>query len=152
MGHRPDVGLVDAHAERVGGDDDLDLAIHEAPLRLGAGVAGQAGVVGGDLDAQRAGERLGERVGAAPRPGVDDRRAGRRVFQRGGDPAVLVGRRAARHDAERQIRPVKASRDADRVCEVQARGDVGRDLRRRRCGRRNDRGGAQPAAASARRK
>ena len=39
---RPHVGLVDAHPERVGGDDDRRLAGHEAPLRLGPRVARQA--------------------------------------------------------------------------------------------------------------
>ena len=33
VGDRAHVGLVDAHAERVRGHDDLDLAGHEAPLR-----------------------------------------------------------------------------------------------------------------------
>ena len=44
--HGAHVGLVDAHAERVGGDDDVDLAGHEAPLDGGALVARQPRVVG----------------------------------------------------------------------------------------------------------
>ena len=40
-----DVGLVDAHAEGVGGGDDLDPAAHEGLLGLAAVVGQQAGVI-----------------------------------------------------------------------------------------------------------
>ena len=53
VAHRAHVGLVDAHPERVRGDDHLDLARHESPLGLGAVLARQAGVVGERLDPAR---------------------------------------------------------------------------------------------------
>ena len=52
--HRADVGLVDAHAEGVGGDDDLGLAAHEPFLRLVPLLAGQPGVVDDGLAPQLA--------------------------------------------------------------------------------------------------
>ena len=49
VGDRAHVGLVDAHAERVGGHHHLDLAGHEAPLGVGALLAPEARVVGEHL-------------------------------------------------------------------------------------------------------
>ena len=42
-----DVGLVDAHAEGDGGDDDFELSCEEAGLDAVAGGRVEAGVVGG---------------------------------------------------------------------------------------------------------
>ena len=93
------VGLVDPHAEGVGGDDDLDLIGHEGALGAVAGLAVEAGVVGGDADAERAPQRVRQLLGARARPGVDDRRAGRGVGQDGRDapPAVNIVTRAYDH-------------------------------------------------------
>ena len=59
--------------------------------------------------------------------------------------AVLGLRRRARDDAEGEVRAVEAGRDADRVAQPEALGDVVGDLRRGRRGRGDDRLGLQPA-------
>ena len=46
MNDRADVGLVDAHAERIGGDDERHRAGHEGVLRLGSVLRALAAVVG----------------------------------------------------------------------------------------------------------
>jgi hypothetical protein len=142
---RPHVGLVDAHAERVRRDDHVDVAGHEPPLRLGARVARQARVVGEHGLAERAREPLGQLVGARARPGVDDRREGALLRQRRDEPPLLVGLGPRRHHGERQVRPVEAGRDLDRVLQRQPRRDVGGDLGRRRRRRRDDRLRPEPA-------
>ena len=65
--------------------------------------------------------------------------------QRAGDPRALVGRAAARHDGEGQVRAIEPGGHPHRVAQPQARDDVGRDLRRRRRGRGHERLRAQPA-------
>ena len=145
MADRPHVGLVDAHAERVGGDHDRRLAVHEAPLHLGAHVARQPGVVGDDLDAELAPQPVREPVALRARAGVDDRRQRVRLGQRRRDPPVHDLLVRARHDAEREVRPVEARRDVHRLAQPEARHDVPRHL-----GRRGGRGGqdrlrAEPA-------
>ena len=139
------VGLVDAHAERVGGHHDLDLAVHEAPLGVGALLAPEAGVVGQHLGPQRALQRAGQVLGLGARARVDDGRARPVVRERAGDPRALVGRAAARHHGEGQVRAIEAGGDPHRVAQPQARDDVRRDLRRRRGGRGHERLRAQPA-------
>ena len=63
-----DVGLVDAHAEGDGGDDDLELAGLEVALDALADAGLEAGVVGGGA----ASEHGGELLGGLARGGVDD--------------------------------------------------------------------------------
>ena len=71
-----DVGLVDAHAEGDGGDDDFELAGEEVALDALAGGGVEAGVVGGgELRA----EVRGELFGGLARGSVDDGGAVRRV-------------------------------------------------------------------------
>ena len=72
---RPHVGLVDAHAERVGRHDDRRLAGHEAPLRLRAHARarGPRGRPRRARPSSRAQPR-GELVALVARAGVDDRR------------------------------------------------------------------------------
>ena len=139
------VGLVDAHAERVGGDDDRRLAGHEAPLRLGARLAGQAGVVDDRLDAELARQPIGEPLALRARARVDDpgQRAG--LGERGGDPAVDGRLVRAADDRERQVRAVEPRRDAHRVAQAEPGHDVGRHLRRRGRRRGDDRLRAEPA-------
>ena len=141
----PHVGLVDAHPERVGGDDHRDLARHEAPLRLGTDVARQPGVVGDDLDAQLAPEPVRQPVALRARAGVDDR--GQRVRPRTGrrdpPPHDLLVR--ALDDREREVRAVEPRRHVHRLAQPEARHDVGRDLRRRGRRRGQDRLRAEPA-------
>ena len=45
MNDKPHVTLIDAHAERHGGNDDVDLVIDESILMLPANVGVQSGVV-----------------------------------------------------------------------------------------------------------
>jgi len=86
---RAHVCLVHAHPERVRGDHQRHVASHETPLRLGALLASQAGVVDEGLDAQRSPEPGCERLAAGPGAGVDDRRQGLGLGQRRGDLRVL---------------------------------------------------------------
>ena len=142
---RAHVGLVDPHAEGVGGHHHLDVAAHEAPLGLGALLAPQPRVVGDDLGAERALQGPGEVLGLRPRAGVDDRRPRAVLRQGGGQPRALVGRAAAGHHGEREVGPIEAGGDTHRVAQPQARDDVGGDLRRGRSGRGDERLRAQPA-------
>jgi hypothetical protein len=142
---RAHVGLVDAHPERVGGDDDLCLAGHEARLRGRPPVAREAGVVGQRLDPQLAAEvgrqALGLRAGAR----VDDRRPRSGLGERRDEPSALVGGATAGHHREAQVRAVEAGGHPDRVAEAEPRHDVGGHLGRRRRGRRHDRLRPEPA-------
>jgi hypothetical protein len=108
---RPHVGLVDAHAEGVRGDHDLGLAGHEAPLCGGAGLARHARVVGGHRHRQLAGQAARQPVALRARAGVDDRRPGLGRLERGDDASLgrLLG--GARHDREREVRPVEPGGD-----------------------------------------
>ena len=146
VGDGPHVRLVDAHAERVRRDDDVEVAVHEPPLHRRAALAGEARVVGA-------------------RPRCRARRRGRwrrartaRACRRRRSPGAPPGRRAPRRGAPRRrpargtgttanvrFGPVEAGRDADRLAQAQAPLDVGGDLRRRGRGRRDDRLRAEPA-------
>ncbi len=144
MADRPHVGLVDAHAERVRGDDDRRLAGHEALLRLGACVAWQAGVVDDRLDVELGLQAIGQPLRLRAGARVDDPGERPRLGERGRDPAVdgrLVG---APDDGEREVRTVEAGRDTGGVAQPEAGHDVGRDLRRRGRGGGDDRLRAEP--------
>src|SRR5690242_10204584 len=67
----PDVGLVDAHAKRDGGDDDLDPVLDEEVLPLGAFGRIEAGVVGTRGDSLP-GQGLREILGALASHAVDN--------------------------------------------------------------------------------
>ncbi len=69
--HIPDVGLVDAHAERVGGHDDGGAVIDEVLLVLLPGVIVKARVVPGDGDAPVS-QRLTELVHVFPGGAVNN--------------------------------------------------------------------------------
>ena len=142
---RPHVGLVDPHAERVGGDDHRRLAGHEPALDLRAALARQARVVDEDLLSELGAEPLGERLAALARPAVDDRRERARRGERRPDPRVLVRARAAADDREGQVRPVEAGGDPHRVAQPEAPHDVAGHLRRRGRRRREDRARAEVA-------
>lgn len=70
MEHRSHVGFVDAHAERDGGDDDVEVAVEERGLRLFTRLVRQTRVV--RRDAQAAREDFGGGFGALAGGGVDD--------------------------------------------------------------------------------
>ena len=140
------VGLVDAHAEGVGGDHHLDLAVHEAPLGVGALLAPEAGVVGQHLGPQRALQRAGQVLGLRARARVDDGRA-RPVVAPARRRSARACRPAPRHGTTAKDRFGRSKPVVTRtgLAQPQARDDVGRDLRRRRGGRGHERLRAQPA-------
>ena len=110
----PDVRLVDAHAERVGGDDHAHVVGEEAALDVGARLAVEAGVVGERLLAERLGQLLGDLLGPRARARVDDRRQRVRLRQRLRDQRPLLVAAGAGDD-ERDVRPVEAGRHLDRI-------------------------------------
>ena len=71
-----DVGLVDAHAKRIGGDDDRHGAGHEGILSLGSVLCALAAVVGRRRDAFASEQRV-QCVDMAHRGRVDDGGTGR---------------------------------------------------------------------------
>ena len=81
MDHRAHVGLVDAHPERVGGDDHVRVALHEPVLRGRALVGRHPGVVADGVQAVGA-QPLGHLVHVPARAAVDDRRPVRLVCER----------------------------------------------------------------------
>src|SRR5829696_1506343 len=130
------VRLVDPHAERGRGHDDVDVSLHERPLRLVAARAWKAGVVG-----QRAAPTLRERVGQllGERPGrhVDDAgavRPGGSIEQ----CAALVALIAEALDGQVNVRPIEPSHDDLRILHAEPGHDLVADRRRRRCGERED--------------
>ena len=143
---RPHVGLVDAHAERVRRHDDVDLAGHEAPLRLGARVARQARVVGEHRSCRApapAAPRACRTPRACPRrrsPAARPARRARRRSRGGRPPWSRTARPRTRGSAGRS--PV-ATRTGSRRPEP--RDDVVGHLRRGRRRRGDDRLGAEPA-------
>ncbi len=142
---RPHVGLVDAHAERVRGHDDVDLAVHEAPLRLGAHVARQARVVGEHRRAELCGQAAAP-AGRTPRASRRRRSPGARPARRApprsrGGPPPSSGTGPPRTTGSggrspSRRGPGRAARGGRRC-----RGH----LRRRRRGGGDDRLGAEPA-------
>ncbi len=54
-----DVGLVDAHAEGDGGDDDIELAREEVALDAFADAGFEAGVIGGGASSKHGGQFFG---------------------------------------------------------------------------------------------
>ena len=74
------VGLVDPHAERDRGDDDVRVRVRPPLLHLDAVVGVHAGVVGARGQA-RGGEQRGDALRRALQRDVDDRRAGRPLAQ-----------------------------------------------------------------------
>ena len=142
---RAHVGLVDAHAERVGGHDDPRVARHEAALRLGPRVARHAGVVGQHLDAERVAEAPRQPVALRARARVDDRGQRPRLGEHRRDAAVRRLLRRTRDHREGEVRAVEARRHVDGIAQPEAGDDVRRHLWRRG-GRGGDDGlGAEPA-------
>ena len=132
MQHEAHVGLVDAHAERRRGDDDVDVARHEALLHVGAVGRLHPRVVGRRLHAVL-GHRLGVRLGALAGGRVDDARLGRAHGPQDDRLALLLVVPVALH-RQVQVRPVEAAHDLRGVLQVQPLDDLLAD--RRRGGRR----------------
>ena len=130
---RAHVGLVDAHPEGVGGDDDVRLAAHERVLRAGALVGAEARVVGGRVDAFGA-EHRRDLLGRLARAAVDDRRAVLRVLEAGDERRPLARDTALtveREDVETQVGPVEAGPHTLGFPEAEPGDDLLCDLRRR---------------------
>ena len=141
--HQADVGLVDAHPERVGRDDRVELAGHEHVLRVLADIAVEPRVI--DPRAHAGGlERGRVALGVLAGRGIDQR-----------DPAIaaadpldhrvgLVVAATDSRDREVQVRPVEAADVQRRRRQRQLMRDVAPDLRRGRRGeRRHPRGPEQ---------
>ena len=71
MRHEAHVGLVDAHAERDGGDDHDAVLVEEAILVAGAQAGIEAGVIGQGRDAGP-GQRGGGILDLGARQAIDD--------------------------------------------------------------------------------
>ncbi len=74
MDDRANVGLVDAHAERVGRHHDLGLAFHEPFLGLGPLLASQSGMIDDRLPAQFFSQVAGDGLALGSARSVDDGR------------------------------------------------------------------------------
>ncbi len=120
MADRAHVGLVDAHAEGVGGHHHPGAAGHELPLHRGALLAVQPRVVGGDLAAQVGAQQGGHLLGGRARARVDDGRPVGGVGEHGGQMTALGPLRRAAHHREGEVGPVEARRHAHRVAQAQA--------------------------------
>ena len=132
MPDRAHVGLVDAHAEGVRGDDDVGLAAHERVLRRGALVGGHAGVVGGGVQAFGREHRRGL-LGRLARAAVDDRGPVLLELEAGDQRRALAGDAALaveREDVEGEVRAVEAGAHPLGLPETEPRDDLLRDLRR----------------------
>ena len=126
-----DVRLVDAHAERVRGDDDVRLAAHERVLHAGARLGRHARVVGGRVEHRR------DLFRGLARAAVDDGGAVRGHLHARLERGALAGDRALaveREDVEREVRAVEAGADALGFPEAEPRDDLLGHLRGRRGG------------------
>ena len=155
-----DIGFVDAHAERNGGDHHLELVARKGVLEPIARRRFHAGVVGGGADAALA-QMLGQRLARLPRQRIDDAalpaarldqpRDGRpHAFATGAAPAarsirLTVAALPVHRDV--QVGPEEAAAVAGRVDHRQLGDDVGRDLWRGGGGERQHRYAARPATA-----
>ena len=105
MDDQPHVGLVDPHAEGVGGGDDFQVSVDEALLHVLLGVRGEAGmeVIGADVLGS---QKLRHLFGAMAAGAIDDRAAGLVGRQVGGQQVVDEGKLFAarrRDDLEAQV-------------------------------------------------
>ena len=102
MEHEAEVGLVEAHAQRGGGDERLDLVVPQGRLEahslggLGATCVGRDGVPG-------LAQRHGDVLGGSDRQGIDDARAGQ-LAQVGDEPGEALLRCGEGQHAETQGR------------------------------------------------
>ena len=134
MDHGADVGPVDAHAEGVGRDDDLELAGGEGDRDLVAALAGEAGVVGlasPAISDQAVALDLGALAGRAVEDGGAAARAGdAEGFVEGVvDEAAAVGGFLDLGDPEREVRAGEAAHDLRGLGrEAEARDDLVADV------------------------
>ena len=138
----PDIGLVDAHAERIGRHHDLDAVVQKVVLILPPGIGVELGVVRRCPDApalQQAGGLVHLPGGAA----INDARMvplPEHQFQQ--NAGFLAGQGAAGLEVE--VRAVEAGRDLVGVFQFEAAPDIVPDVGRgRRCERPDDRAPGQ---------
>ena len=137
MDDRADVGLVDAHAKRIGGDDDRHRAGHEGVLGLGPVLRALTAMVGRRRDAFRPEQRV-QCVDVAHRGRVDDGRSGRAAHDVD-ELALFVGVAGDRADVVRQVRTMGSGVDHAERTDSQLPFDVGNHVGRRGCRERQDR-------------
>ena len=127
MDDEPHVGLVDAHAEGVGGHDDLEPAFHKRLLGPASLVGQQAGVIDAGAALGLPGHRLGDLFGPFAGRGVDDSRPGRLPEELQQHVGLLaLGPRAL--DLVEEVRPREAGDEGPRLAEVELLNDVAADL------------------------
>jgi hypothetical protein len=119
-----EVGLVEAHPEGGGGDDDLHPVGQQGLLERDPVVALALARVGGGVDALRA-EPARHPLGVGDREAVHDPRARQRRHDRG-QPGEALGLRRQVDDGERQARPVERAAHHLEVV-AQLVDDVGHD-------------------------
>ena len=130
MRHEAQVLLVHAHAERVGGGDDVETPREEVVLRPHSLRVSEPGVIPAGAQAAAL-ETLHPEIDVLPGGGVDD--AGQAdLAQQPIEGAGLVGARPARFDGESQIGALEPGHDLQRVRQAKLSGDVGAHLRGRR--------------------
>ena len=122
MHHVADVGLVDAHAEGVGGHHDRGRIVHEGPLVALALLGGEPRVVAGGRDAALA-QVVAHLLHRRPLGAVDDARLGPSLVDEGIQARQLLLGLAPLH-RETQVGPVEARDRAGRVAQAQKAHDV----------------------------
>ena len=143
VGHEADVGLVHAHPERVGRDDDRDLAAQEALLGCTPLRVVHAGVVAGRVHAVGA-QREHDLLHVAPGSRVDETGAtAAREREDAADLLLVAG--GARH-LDEEVGPVEASDENLGIVQPERADDVLSHLGRGGGGERQDALGAQVSA------
>ena len=122
MEHEADVGLVDAHAERGGGDDHIEPVLHERLLRCGALGWAQPGVIRDRVDARIAQLRR-DLLRALARRDVHDARL-LDLAQALEQGLRLVALPAEGLDAEPDVLPVEPAHQEERVAHAEPRHDL----------------------------
>ena len=129
VGDEANVGFVDAHAERDGGDDDEPVLAEETRLVVRPHAVVEAGVVRDGWDPVVV-EELGGLLDRCPRQAVDD--AGVTLVLAAEKIKQLTGRVGLPDDAVLDVGPVEGGDEVPGVVELEARCDLGV----RRLGRR----------------
>ena len=133
VGHEPDVRLVDAHAERVGGYNDRRVPAHEAFLRRRPVRVRHPRVVTDGVDAGRA-QGAHHLLHVLARGGIDDARsAGARERDQ---PPQLVLVAGDPQDLDEEVGAIEPGDEHLGVAQLERVGDVAAHFRRGRCRQR----------------
>ena len=129
MGDETNVGLVDAHAERDGGDDDDSVFAQKASLVSGAHPGVETRVVRQRVESAGL-QELGRRLDALAAERIDDSRIVRVLGL--DETEQLLAWLGLVHDAVLDVRPVEACDEVLRLAQLQPGGDLPvRRIRRR---------------------